>query len=121
MACSAVLQDCCRAGFLRPQRPGAEPLATDSFHFKRTTVAGQSRCSKAGSLEVRDLSEAEALEFLRLRDIPGKAAAQVVDVAGGRLLELLAATEVLQQGGTAQGDQDSPCLFVSARKLESMS
>ncbi|CAK0785858.1 hypothetical protein CVIRNUC_009070 [Coccomyxa viridis] len=65
-------------------------------------MLGQSRCSKAGSLEVRDLSEAEALEFLRLRDIPGKAAAQVVDVAGGRLLELLAATEVLQQGGTAQ-------------------
>ena len=54
---------------------------------------------------MRDLSEGEALDFLRLRDVPGKAAAQVVDVTGGRLLELLAATEVLQQGGTAQGDQ----------------
>lgn len=60
---------------------------------------------------MRDLSEAEALEFLRLRGIPRKAAAQVVDVAGGRLLELLAATEVLQQGGSAQGDRGLLCLL----------
>ena len=89
--------------------------------FGRTAVAGQSRCSKAGSLEVRDLSEGEALDFLRLRDVPGKAAAQVVDVTGGRLLELLAATEVLQQGGSAQGDQDSLHLHMSAQMLMCMS
>ena len=35
---------------------------------------------------MRDLSEGEALDFLRLRDVPGKAAAQVVYVTGGGLL-----------------------------------
>jgi len=29
---------------------------------------------------------------------------QVVEVTGGRLLQLLAATQVLQQGGSSEGD-----------------
>ena len=69
---------------------------------------------------MRDLSEGEALDFLRLRDIPGKAAAQVVDVTGGRLLELLAATEVLQQGGSAQGKQGLFCLLMLVHVLACM-
>ncbi|CAL5228312.1 g11418 [Coccomyxa viridis] len=65
-------------------------------------MLGQSRCSKAASLEILDLSEGEALELLCRRNIPSKAAVEVVNVTGGRLLQLLAAAEVLQHGGSSQ-------------------
>lgn len=52
-----------------------------------------------------DLSEAQALQYLEKRGIAAKAAAQVVDVTGGRLLQLMSAVEVLQRGGTTEGAQ----------------
>lgn len=45
--------------------------------MRMRALAGQSRCSKAASLEVRDLSEQEAVQFLCKRNIPSKAAEQV--------------------------------------------
>ncbi len=46
--------------------------------FRRARHAGQSRCSKAASLEILDLSEGEALELLCRRNIPSKAAVEVI-------------------------------------------
>ncbi len=45
--------------------------------FRDAQHAGQSRCSKAASLEILDLSEGEALELLCKRNIPSKAAVEV--------------------------------------------
>lgn len=66
--------------------------------------AGQSRCSRAGSLEISDLSGAQSLAFLARQGVAAKDAARVVDVAGGRLLHLLSAIKVLRGGGSADGD-----------------
>lgn len=52
-----------------------------------------------------DLSEEQALQYLEKRGVAAKAAAQVVDVTGGRLLQLMSAVEVLEQGGTPEGGQ----------------
>lgn len=67
-------------------------------------MAGQSRCSKAASVEMGDLSEAQALQYLEKRGVALKAAAAVVHVTGGRLLQLMSAVEVLQHGGTPEGE-----------------
>ncbi|EIE19695.1 hypothetical protein COCSUDRAFT_44528 [Coccomyxa subellipsoidea C-169] len=67
-----------------------------------TRLLGQSRCSKAASVEMGDLSEEQALQYLEKRGVAAKAAAQVVDVTGGRLLQLMSAVEVLEHGGTPE-------------------
>ncbi|CAL8471350.1 g10892 [Coccomyxa elongata] len=67
-----------------------------------THLLGQSRCSKAASVEMEDLSEPLALQYLEKRGIAAKTAGQVVDVTGGRLLQLMCAVEVLQAGGTSE-------------------
>jgi hypothetical protein len=81
------------------------------FFFLR---AGQSRCSKAGSLELGDLSEAEAHGYLRAQGVGEKDAARVVEVTGGRLLHLLAALEALGQGDSVQGE--GSCFFALCAK-----
>ena len=67
------------------------------------SCAGLSRCSKAASVEMEDLSEPLALQYLEKRGVAAKAAAQVVEVTGGRMLQLMCAVEVLQGGGTSEG------------------
>lgn len=52
---------------------------------------------------MEDLSEPLALQYLEKRGVAAKAAAQVVDVTGGRLLQLMCAVELLQAGGTSEG------------------
>lgn len=74
--------------------------------------AGQSRCSKAASVEMEDLSEQLAIQYLEKRGVAAKAASQVVDVTGGRLLQLMCAVEVLQAGGTSEGVQICCCAAV---------
>jgi len=54
-----------------------------------------------------DLSDAQALQYLEKRGVAPKAAAAVVHVTGGRLLQLMSAVEVLQHGGTPEGDARS--------------
>ncbi len=52
---------------------------------------------------MEDLSEPLALQYLEKRGVAAKTASQVVDVTGGRLLQLMCAVEVLQAGGTCEG------------------
>lgn len=54
-------------------------------------------------MELGDLSEEQALAYLGKRGVPPKIAGSVVEVTGGRMLQLMAAAEVLQRGGNAQG------------------
>ena len=66
-------------------------------------------------MEMGDLNEAQALQYLEKRGVAAKAAAQVVDVTGGRLLQLMSAVEVLQRGGTTEGAQ---CKIEQLRYLQ---
>ena len=86
---------------LRPRNDGI----TNRFEkgYSAPHRAGHTRCSKAGSLEMGDLSAAQATNFLQRQGVADKDAARVVDVAGGRLLHLLAAVDVLHRGGSAEG------------------
>ena len=72
--------------------------------------AGHTRCSKAGSLEMGDLSPAQARAYLAAQGVAEEDAAGVVEVTGGRLLHLLSALEVLAEGGSVQGVRALVCL-----------
>ena len=56
-------------------------FVTELRGWRRPQHAGQSRCSKAASLEILDLSEGEALELLCKRNIPSKAAIEVIHMS----------------------------------------
>ena len=60
-----------------------------------------SRCG--GIHEVSDVSEEEALEYLRRHEIKGEKAAQIYELVGGRMIDLSAAVEDVQAELTFQG------------------
>ncbi|KAK9807080.1 hypothetical protein WJX73_001750 [Symbiochloris irregularis] len=80
----------------------------DSF-VKR--LLDNTRCSVSGSHEVEDLNSGQALAFLQRRGLDGKACHELVNHAGGRCIELVAAVESLHNG---QSMEDVKQLILSA-------
>ena len=65
--------------------------------------AGNTRCSSSGSHEVGDLSDAQSLAFLRQRGLDEASAREIVGLAGGRCIELVAAAESIHNGESIAG------------------
>lgn len=65
--------------------------------------ADNTRCSVSGSHEVEDLDRSQALAFLQRRGLEPKACHELVNHAGGRCIELVAAVESLHNGQSMEG------------------
>ena len=73
-------------------------------------ATGNTRCSSTGSHAVGDLSDEQSLAFLQRRGLSESDASQIVKVAGGRCIELVAAAESIHNGESIEGMLAQSCL-----------
>jgi hypothetical protein len=61
----------------------------------------RSSWSRSGRIiEINDVSKEEALQYLKLRKIDEKQAAQIYELIGGRMIHLKAVTDDIKGNGT---------------------
>ena len=67
-------------------------------------VAARSAWSRSGRiLEIPDVSETEALDYLKSRNLDGKQASQLYELVGGRVVQLESAVNDMKQNMTVKG------------------